>query len=112
MFRLPSMLATLSLICCSFSSLAQQVVTTQAGFITSLGTGWIADQISVVVSVPLVNPGNCPNTVVYATDVAIADNKNQKAALMLAFAQGKQVILAVQGCSAQSYPRIVGVQVF
>jgi hypothetical protein len=81
---------------------------TQLGQITSLYTGWRDDEVGVSLSVPLVNPGNCANTVAYFTSVSIADSENQKAALMIAYALQKPVSLAISGCTGQNYPQIIG----
>jgi len=57
----------------------------------------------------LANSG-CSIPTQYVTDASAAERKAHHAALLLAYAMSKQVVLTVEGCVGP-YPRIIGVEI-
>lgn len=84
-------------------------VQTAAGTITAIGSGWNTDSMWVTTSAPSPTSG-CSIPTQYVTDASAAERKAHHAALLLAYAMSKQVVLTVEGCVGP-YPRIIGVEI-
>ncbi|EGY02710.1 hypothetical protein AZA_14837 [Nitrospirillum viridazoti Y2] len=92
-------------------STSSQADSNETGYspITAIGSGWIVDTVGVTLNKPLINPGKCPNTWWYKTDLSIPDNQNQKAMLVSARLSNVSVSLVIDGCTTENFPRIISV---
>lgn len=85
-------------------------VTSDAGSITKLGSGWTVDSMYVATTAQPVNSNSpaCPFVDYYMTDPASSDNAVHQATLLTAFLLNKQIQVTVMNC-AQDRPKIIGV---
>lgn len=100
------------LISISSPSIAQSsstVVTTTPAQITKIFSEWGANEILVDVNTPFVNPASCPATDAYETDSTDLNSTLNQSMLLSAYMMHSQVSLAIQGCSSNNRPHIIGV---
>jgi hypothetical protein len=82
--------------------------------IVRLGTGWGSDTFHLTVDQPVINPGSCPTTDGYATELTKPGYKTHYAAALLAFSMKKRVTIAVSsapGDCVHSRPAIIGISI-
>jgi hypothetical protein len=91
---------------------AAQTTTPDLNTIVRLGTGWGSDVVGVNVNRPIVNPAGCSTPDGYMSESPHLGHKTHYAALLMAFATGRQVQITVSNAACvHGRPAIIGVSV-
>lgn len=93
-------------------SLAQTgsgVTITSPGQITRLFSEWGPNQLIVNLNVPFLNPAGCAATDGYETDPADPVSTLSQSMLLTAYMAHAQLTLAIQGCTPNGRPHIIGI---
>jgi hypothetical protein len=89
-----------------------QTTTPDLNTIVKLGTGWGADIVGVSVNRPIINPAGCGTPDGYMSESPHLGYKAHYAALLMAFATGRQVQITVSNTvCVHGRPAIIGVSV-